>query len=258
MIPPRILLAGLACLCPFTLAQKLKSDPHKTLIIISTSDMHGNLEKFPKLATLVKQYRAKYPHVLLVDSGDYFMGNPYVDDWEKRGEPLTVLMNKLKYDIVTIGNHDLDYGQEALRDHIKGMPGTKFVVTNVNPSPTLENCFSPYASIPIKGTPISIGFIGLVDLQTTDVRRMSGISWKLPDEEDYKGITDRFRLHHNTINVILSHLGYDHDLKMMKYSPNIDVILGGHTHVMLPHGHLRTGTLLSHTGHRLSLSLIHI
>lgn len=67
MIPPRILLAGLACLCPFTLAQKLKSDPHKTLIIISTSDMHGNLEKFPKLATLVKQYRAKYPHVLLVD-----------------------------------------------------------------------------------------------------------------------------------------------------------------------------------------------
>lgn len=207
MIPPRILLAGLACLCPFTLAQKLKSDPHKTLIIISTSDMHGNLEKFPKLATLVKQYRAKYPHVLLVDSGDYFMGNPYVDDWEKRGEPLTVLMNKLKYDIVTIGNHDLDYGQEALRDHIKGMPGTKFVVTNVNPSPTLENCFSPYASIPIKGTPISIGFIGLVDLQTTDVRRMSGISWKLPDEEDYKGITDRFRLHHNTINVILSHLG---------------------------------------------------
>lgn len=66
MIPPRILLAGLACLCPFTLAQKLKSDPHKTLIIISTSDMHGNLEKFPKLATLVKQYRAKYPHVLLV------------------------------------------------------------------------------------------------------------------------------------------------------------------------------------------------
>lgn len=39
---------------------------------------------------------------------------------------------------------------------------------------------------------------------------------------------------------------------MMKYSPNIDVILGGHTHVMLPSGHLRTGTLLSHTGHSLS------
>ena len=182
MIPLRIVLASLACLCPFSLAQEPKSDPDKTLIIISTSDIHGNLDNFPRLATLVKQYRAKYPHVLLVDSGDYFIGNPYVDDCEKRGEPLTILMNKLGYDVVTIGNHDLDYGQEALRDHIKGMPSTKFVITNV----------------------------------------------------------------------ILSHLGYGNDLKMMKYSPNIDVILGGHTHVMLPNGHLRTGTLLSHTGHSLS------
>ena len=153
MIPLRIVLASLACLYPFSLAQEPKSDPDKTLIIISTSDIHGNLDNFPRLATLVKQYRAKYPHVLLVDSGDYFIGNPYVDDCEKRGEPLTILMNKLGYDVVTIGNHDLGYGN---------------------------------------------------------------------------------------------------DLKMMKYSPNIDVILGGHTHVMLPSGHLRTGTLLSHTGHSLS------
>lgn len=87
MIPPRIILAGLACLCPFSLAQKLKSDPNKTLIIISTGDIHGNLDKLPKLATLVKQYRAKYPHVLLVDSGDYFMGNPYVDEWENGANP---------------------------------------------------------------------------------------------------------------------------------------------------------------------------
>ena len=46
MIPPRILLAGLACLCPFTLAQKLKSDPHKTLIIISTSSTCGYLARY--------------------------------------------------------------------------------------------------------------------------------------------------------------------------------------------------------------------
>lgn len=252
MISSRILLAGLFCLCPFSLAQKIEPDPKHTLIIISTSDIHGNLDKFPKLATLVKKYRSKFPHVLLMDSGDYFMGNPFVDDWEKPGLPITILMNKLGYDAATIGNHDMDYGQTALRDHIKGMPGTKFVVTNLSPSPPLENCFLPYASIPIKGTPISVGVIGLVDMQTTDILKMDGITWKLPNETDYKGVMDRFRLHHNTINVILSHMGYDHDLKMMKYSPNIDVILGGHTHVMLPKGHLRTGSLLSHTGHKLS------
>lgn len=54
MIPLRIVLASLACLCPFSLAQEPKSDPDKTLIIISTSDIHGNLDNFPRLATLVK------------------------------------------------------------------------------------------------------------------------------------------------------------------------------------------------------------
>lgn len=151
MISSRILLAGLFCLCPLSLAQKIEPDPKHTLIIISTSDIHGNLDKFPKLATLVKKYRSKFPHVLLMDSGDYFMGNPFVDDWEKPGLPITILMNKLGYDAATIGNHDMDYGQTALRDHIKGMPGTKFVVTNLSPSPVLENCFLPYATIPIKG-----------------------------------------------------------------------------------------------------------
>lgn len=125
MISSRILLAGLFCLCPLSLAQKIEPDPKHTLIIISTSDIHGNLDKFPKLATLVKKYRSKFPHVLLMDSGDYFMGNPFVDDWEKPGLPITILMNKLGYDAATIGNHDMDYGQTALRDHIKGMPGTK-------------------------------------------------------------------------------------------------------------------------------------
>ena len=52
MIPLRIVLASLACLCPFSLAQEPKSDPDKTLIIISTSDIHGNLDNFPRLATL--------------------------------------------------------------------------------------------------------------------------------------------------------------------------------------------------------------
>lgn len=197
MIPLRIVLASLACLCPFSLAQEPKSDPDKTLIIISTSDIHGNLDNFPRLATLVKQYRAKYPHVLLVDSGDYFIGNPYVDDCEKRGEPLTILMNKLGYDVVTIGNHDLDYGQEALRDHIKGMPSTKFVITNASLSPTLENCFSPYLS----HTGHSLSHVGVteiifstehpVSILSKSTRAVS-LNEEIPNDPEVKEIVRRF------------------------------------------------------------------
>lgn len=251
MIPLRFLPAGLLFLSPFSFAQKAKPDLDHTLIILSTADIHGNLHQFPKLATVVKEYRAKYPHVLLVDSGDYFMGNPYVDDWEKPGKPMTILMNKLGYNLATIGNHDMDYGQQALRDHIKGTPKTTYVVTNLTPSPTLEQCFVPYASIPVKNTSISVGFLGLANMQTTDVVKMDGVSWKMPNGKDYGKITEQFRLLNNNINIVISHMGYDQDQVMMKYSPNIDIILGGHTHVTLPNGLLKYGTLLSHTGARL-------
>lgn len=251
MMPYRLLLAGLLFLSPFSLAQKNEPNPQQTLIIISTADIHGNISQFPKLATLVKSYRNKYPHVLLVDSGDYFMGSPYVDDWKTPGEPLTILMNKLGYNVATIGNHDLDYGQEALRKHIKGTPGITYILTNASPSPTLENCFSPYYSMPLKNSSVSVGFIGLVDFQTTDVLKMDGLAWELPDQKAYKEVTDSFRLNNNTINIVLSHLGYDHDGEMMKYSPNINVIFGGHSHVTLPHGQFKHNTLLSHTGARL-------
>ncbi len=54
---------------------------------------------------------------------------------------------------VTIGNHDLDYGQEALRDHIEGMPSTKFVITNANLSPTLKTVSLRMSASRLKARP---------------------------------------------------------------------------------------------------------
>ena len=41
--------------------------------------------------------------------------NPYVDHALERGEPMIRLMNKVGYDVVTMGNHDFDYGQKILK-----------------------------------------------------------------------------------------------------------------------------------------------
>ena len=49
------------------------------LYIISTNDMHSNIDDMPRLATLVKEYEAK-GEVIVVDSGDRIIGNAYVDD----------------------------------------------------------------------------------------------------------------------------------------------------------------------------------
>lgn len=57
------------------------------LYIISTNDMHSNIDDMPRLATLVKEYEAK-GEVLLVDAGDRIIGNAYVDDDSRPGMPM--------------------------------------------------------------------------------------------------------------------------------------------------------------------------
>lgn len=76
------------------------------VVIISTNDIHAQIDHFPKFATFLKQIRAENPHVLLVDGGDRFSGNVYVDNAKEKGKPMFDLMGKLGYDVATLGNHD--------------------------------------------------------------------------------------------------------------------------------------------------------
>ena len=57
----------------------------KEIVIISTNDIHGRIEQFSKLATFVKRIKEEHPNVILVDAGDRFTGNPYVDHAKEKG-----------------------------------------------------------------------------------------------------------------------------------------------------------------------------
>ena len=65
----------------------------KEIVIISTNDIHGRIEQFSKLATFVKRIKEEHPNVILVDAGDRFTGNPYVDHAKEKGFPIISLMN---------------------------------------------------------------------------------------------------------------------------------------------------------------------
>lgn len=84
------------------------------VVIVSTNDMHAQLARFPLLATLIQQKKTEGGEVIVVDAGDRFSGNPYVDHALERGNVIR-LMNKVGYDVVTMGNHDFDYGQKILK-----------------------------------------------------------------------------------------------------------------------------------------------
>ena len=80
-------------------------------VILSTNDMHASLENVSRLATAVKKCRDTV-FTIVVDAGDRWTGNAYVDLAEGR-LPIIRLMNIVGYDVVALGNHDFDAGQQV-------------------------------------------------------------------------------------------------------------------------------------------------
>ena len=101
-----ILLAAAAAAC---------APRERTLVLLSTNDMHAKIQNFPRLAAAVENCRDTAQLVVLVDAGDRWTGNAYVDMAATPGMPMIALMNRLGYDVATLGNHEFDHGQAFLR-----------------------------------------------------------------------------------------------------------------------------------------------
>ncbi len=116
-----IIISIMVILSLLVLGLFLTGDTEKEIkiTIFHLNDIHGNIDNFGKIARLVDLERANNPNVFLVQAGDNFSGNPVVDQYEPKGEPLLILMNKMKFDAGVIGNHDFDYGKKILKSFIE-------------------------------------------------------------------------------------------------------------------------------------------
>lgn len=229
------------------------SKPIKTIVILSTNDVHGAIEAFPRLATFVESVRsADTATVLLVDAGDRWTGNPYTDLAEKRGYPIIELMNTLGYDYATIGNHEFDNGQELLDERLKE---TKFKVMVSN----MEVGNSPY----LKGLPkyfildtigIKIAMFGLVTNYENGHPEgkpeiFEGLSFTDPVTEasSYKSLRDSADLF-----IAITHIGARPDSVLAAGMPELDLIVGGHSHTVIPVGKKVSNTLITQAGANLN------
>ena len=110
------------------------------ITILHTNDVHSHIDPFgpnegrnanrggiARRAVLVNQIRNQNKNTLLLDAGDIFQGTPYFNYYG--GELEFKLMSMLKYDAVTIGNHDFDNGIEGL---YKQLPHAKFDFLSAN------------------------------------------------------------------------------------------------------------------------------
>src|SRR5882762_3215971 len=100
------------------------------ITIMATTDLHGNIlpkdyytgkadsRGLAKAATLINKARQENPNFLLLDSGDTIQGTPLEYYHNKKNnqppDPMMLGMNALRYDAMTVGNHEYNFGLPAL------------------------------------------------------------------------------------------------------------------------------------------------
>lgn len=203
--------------------------PDREVVILSTNDIHAQIDRFPELATAVERCRDT-AEVILVDAGDRWTGNAYVDLAEDR-LPIIELMNHLGYDLGTLGNHEFDPGQATLERAVGEMAFPLLCANLESHEGAALKGFD--ASRIIRRGGITIGFTGVVTNYGPNNH---------PDGHDaiFEGLSFRdavqtaaeavATLEGCDVRVALTHVGLERDREIAAATSDYDLIIGGHSH----------------------------
>ena len=215
------------------------------IYIVTTNDMHANIDNFPKLAALLDSLRAVHPDLLLFSAGDNRSGNPINDRYAEPAKPMYELMNKVGFDLSTFGNHEWDNGPYALRDALS-WANFPFVCANVTFEDSLQMPdVHPYVVYERDGLKIGViggiqlGFNGLPDFHP----KHAGGSHFVPIDSVLQQYIDE--LSDCNATFLLSHCGYEEDRELAEKFPKLDAIFGGHSHTRVAEKQLVNGVMVT-------------
>nr|WP_248278319.1 bifunctional UDP-sugar hydrolase/5'-nucleotidase [Bacillus sp. DNRA2] len=216
--------------------------------IYHTNDLHSHFEHWPRIHTLLtdrkKWHTEAGDSVLLLDIGDHVdRFHPYSDGTMGRGN--VDLLNETQYTAITIGNNEgITFPFEALDTMYKE---AKFpvIVANLFYEDGSRPSWAEASKIITTNEGTRIGLIGITVFYE-HLYRLLG--WKITDPfvelrkqvEELKRQTD--------ILILLSHMGINEDEAIARDFPEIDVILGAHTHHVLHEGREINNSLVCAAG----------
>ena len=198
---------------------------------------------FGPLMTLLKRERAAAPDAITTVGGDFL--SPSLLSGTTRGEQMIALFNAIGVDAVTFGNHEFDFGPDALKQR---MAESKFPWIGSNVRSADGSAFAgtvPSWTRTIDG--ITVGFIGLI---TPDSARLSSAGPSVsfsPVLETAAATVKDLRSKGASVVVALTHLTIAEDRELAAKVKGIDLILGGHDHD--PISFYEGSTLILKAGH---------
>jgi 5'-nucleotidase len=185
-----------------------------------------------RLITAIAQERKKLDgqNVILLNGGDNFQGSLFYTTYKGKAE--AEFLNQMKFDAMTVGNHEFDDGEDALAPFLDVI---QFPVLSANVKASaaakVGDRIKPSIVLEIGGQ--KIGIVGAV---TTETPEIASPGPNITIEDDVRTITAEVeKLKAEGVNKIiaLTHVGYPRDKEMIAKIPGVDVVVGGHTHSLL-------------------------
>ena len=215
--------------------------------ILHSNDMHGDFLAEVKagsgrligglalLSGYVNKVRREEKNVLYVIAGDMLQGS--LIDSEYQGISTMEIMNYLAPDVVSLGNHEFDYGLPQLL-FLEKMANFPIITANIYIKQYGKRLMKPYLILHVDG--FELMFIGILTEKVLDAvkkDKLVGSFISLEDAAHEVGIiTDAYKNDDIDLTVLLTHIGYDSDLELaalLKPEWGVDMIVGGHSHTIL-------------------------
>ena len=245
--------------------------------VLATSDLHANLMNYDyytgsetnnsglvKAATVIKEQKeqankskkSSVDNVLLVDNGDTIQGTPLANLYAikqpvKPGQkyPVYEALESLGYDMTTIGNHEVNYGMDFIKQITAANTSMGMVCANLKDAKSGKLVFDPYKILTEKVVDsngqereLKIGITGVVPTQILNWDKVILNGEVAVDEMDeaVKKYTKEMKDNGADIVVVLAHTGYGDKTTNVTGAENagyalsmiedVDVVVGGHVH----------------------------
>ncbi|KAH8722813.1 Metallo-dependent phosphatase-like protein [Phaeosphaeriaceae sp. PMI808] len=193
-----------------------------------TRPERGCFGGYPRIRTVIEEQRPKYNDSLWLNVGDEFQGTLFYSFYG--GEKIAQTLNQLKFDAMTLGNHEFDGGEEKLGDFLQNLTFPIVCANLKSANKKVASKVKPYHIFEKQG----LAIIGVTTPETP------GIS--SPDKATV--FSDVVEAVQNSINEIksktnitriaaITHIGYEEDQKLAKATTGLQLIMGGHSHTLL-------------------------
>jgi 5'-nucleotidase len=217
--------------------------------IFHTNDIHGREEALSRLSAVARQLRSEAESqgkkVLFFDAGDA-ADRRFRTTSATKGVAYYSILNVMGYDVQTMGNAiSLPYGPQAMKAVAERAKFPILAANCRNGAEPLPAGLHEYVEISLSPQ-VTMGVLGLT-APWGNLYELFGLH--MPDFiQVAQRIVEQFKQEGVRPIVVLSHLGLEDDRRLAQAVPGIDLIIGAHSHHLLPEGEESGGVLIAMAG----------